>query len=661
MVDHIDYMQSRTDSVTHQLPHLTPSEFAEAERYLPASVTPYPGPYRFRLNPFMREPIDCFDLRSPVREVNMMKGVQITYSTVAETILGYAAKHVKTSPCQWLANDDGNAKKRLDNNILPMFVQSGWSDVLQATDHLNTRKQAVKVDKMSWLGGGYCIFSGVQTGGKLRQDSIQFQLKDELDAWPELVDKDGCPDEVSDDRCAAFWEVRKIFRGSTPLLAGSSKIYRRFMQGDQRHYYVKCQGCGHPQYLRWKHTNKENGIEGGFHWETGPDGELIVESVHYACVECGHKHYEHDKPRLFDPENGAEWRPTATPKEPGIRSYKLPALYSPLGMQPWYKCVATWLKAWDIENNRPRDVGTLQKFYNNVLAEPFEAVGDRVKMHMVSKHRRRAYNTGEIPNNWAADVAGSHIGLLITTVDVQGDWLAVATWGFGRGNQVFLIESLEIEGDTERIDNPAWVQLQGMIENKQWVADDGKIYRPAATFIDSGYRPDTVYNFCAQYSMGVIPIKGRDMPPKASTFSEFHPFTTKLGTRAFNIVVDIYKDRMSMALKMDWDPNELMQEWLFSAPLDVQDKTLKHLTVEYKRQKMNERTGQPMGWEWYRPQGSRNELWDLLIYAVAGLEIVAWELLINQLEREYVEWGEFWELVISNKLYYTDGQTNSGG
>ncbi len=660
-VDHAGYALRGVDRVTDHIPHMRPTEFAEAERYLPASVTPYPGPYRFKLNPFMREIVDNFDLRSSVREANLMKGVQITYSTIAECVLAYAAVHVKTAPCQWLANDDGNARKRLNKNIVPMFTQSGWSSHLQSNDHTNSRKQAVTNDQMSWAGGGYCIFSGVQTGGKLRQDSIQFQLKDELDAWPQYVDKDGCPDEVSDDRCAAFWEVRKIFRGSTPLLTGSSKIYKRYKQGDQRKYHVNCLGCGHSQFLRWRHEDKETGLVGGIHWELGPEGELLVETVHYACIACGHKHYEYHKPKLFAEEHGAKWVPTATSVEPGIRSYHLPALYSPLGMQPWYKCVATWLKGWDVENNRPRDIGTLQKFYNNVLAEPFEMVGDRVKMSMVSKHRRRSYNRGEIPNHWLAQYAGSHAGLLICTVDVQGDWLAVGIWAFTRGNRVVLVDYIEIEGSTEQADAGPWLVLQDMIENRTWLADDGKAYRLAITYVDSRYRTDTVYGFCAQYQSGVFAVGGRDMPAKSAKVQEFNTYTTKLGTRAFNIIVDLYKDRMSMLLKRDWDGQGMMPEGLFNAPLNITDRELKHLTVEYKRQKKNERTGQPMGWEWYRPGNARQEIWDLLIYAVAGLEILAYDVMIEQGGEEFVDWGRFWDIVLEDGMYYIDKPTRTPG
>ena len=100
MVDHIEWLSERIETVPHELNRMSPSEFVEAERYLPAHVTPFPGPYSFDINPYMREIVDCFDIRCDVREVNLMKGVQITYTTVAECVLFYAAAHLKTYPCQ---------------------------------------------------------------------------------------------------------------------------------------------------------------------------------------------------------------------------------------------------------------------------------------------------------------------------------------------------------------------------------------------------------------------------------------------------------------------------------------------------------------------------------------------------------------------------------
>ena len=212
-------------------------------------------------------------------------------------------------------------------------------------------------------------------------------LKDEIDAWPLTVGRDGDPDTLTSARCSGYWMRRKIFRGSTPLIKGTSKIQEAYLKGDQRQYMVLCKACSFPQALRWNTVDKDTGVVGGFIWES-IDGVLQLDSVRYCCQKCGAQHSEDDKERLFSEDHGAKWVPTANPVEPGIRSYHLPALYSPIGMQPWSKCVSDYLDAFDVVENKVKDVGKYQVFYNNILGEPFEIMGSKIRFTSVSAHRR---------------------------------------------------------------------------------------------------------------------------------------------------------------------------------------------------------------------------------------------------------------------------------
>ena len=305
----------------------------------------------------------------------------------------------------------------------------------------------------------------------------------------------------------------------------------------------------------------------------------------------------------------------------------------------------------------------MQVFYNNVLAEPFEVVGEKLKLSTVSMHRRTAYVRGDIPNKWLSQFASGPVGVVICTVDVQDDWLAVGIWGFAEGvryPRLVLIDYIEIEGDTKYPEQGAWVELAEILERDEWVADDGKIYRPEITLIDSKYRTDCVYAFCAAYAVGVFPIQGQATSGKNAALREFQPYTTKLGTRAFNITVDLYKDRARMLLMQEWSGRGEMPDGLFSAPQDILDSELKHLTVEYKRQKKHPTTGQVIGYEWHRPGGSRNELWDLMVYAMCGFEILAWNQMIEEREREFLDWREFWQIAFDEQLFYREPTVMDG-
>lgn len=652
--EHREWLAEQFDALTTEVEVVSPSVWAEQRRYLPPSVTSLPGYYRFDVAPYLREIVDCLSIDSPVREIVVMKGAQVGLTVgVLENAIGYFIDHVKTAPVMLVTADSELAQLRMQAYITPMLQFSGLDHLIKSADEKNTRKTGKTDKKLEWLGGGFLIPFGAQNANKLRSISIQMMLRDEIDGWPFIVGKDGDPIRLSADRTAAYEDSRKILDLSTPLIKGQSKILKRFQQGDQRYYYVCCLHCGHAQTLRWRRVD-ERGVVSGIVWQT-EQGRLVPDSVRYLCERCQHPHTNDDKTKLLSPEHGAEWRATAEPVSPEVRSYHVSALYSPVGMQTWSACVYKWLEAWDDETGRPLDMGALQVFYNNVLGEPFELRGERVRFSVVSSHRRQAYAFGEVPNVWAREACGGPVLLLTCSVDVHKDNLAVGVWGWCRDRRAVLVDYWRFVGDAEQLDDAdTWGRLRQLIEHKEYLADDGRKYRLALTLIDSGYRSDDVYRFAAEYASGVYPVRGRGESPKASVVKEFSAFTTTLGTTAYGITVDLYKDRWSTALRRSWDGVELQPETFFNAPRDISDKQLKELTAETKVERIDQRTKQRVGWEWKRPSGAPNELWDLLVYANAALELVAWNVCIGQLERPNIYWPEFYELLLNQKTFFTE-------
>lgn len=633
------------ENFTDKIDHIKPSDYNEQNRYLPESVTSIPGYIRYSVNPFMREIVDCFDIESPIREVNLKKGVQITYSTVLESGALYFIGHIGTLPMMYITADKELADARIENYFLPMLNQSDMGHLIRSTDVGNPRKSGKTKHHLQFAGGGFLVPFGAVNAKKMRQFSICIMMKDEIDAWPDIVGKDGDPDGLTDDRCAGYWERRKIFRGSTPLIKGTSKIQSAFLNGDQREYLVLCKSCGFPQKLRWETENKETGITGGFKWEI-EEGALIHESVCYCCQKCGERHYEHDKEKLFSPEHGAHWKPTAKPKDPYVRSYHLPALYSPIGMAPWYKCVTDYLKGYDPDTKKVIDIGKYQKFYNNILGEPFEIMGSKISFIAVSAHRRSAYGLGQIPNDYAEKHSGSKILFITCQVDVHKRFLAISIMGWCKDSKPYIIEYYHDEIDEKResycdaLTSPVWGRLRKTIEEKRYKSSDGIEYKILITLIDAGYANDTVTTFCSDYESGVYPILGRDRAARNQKISEFTEFKTQSGTIGYKILVDHYKDRLAPVLRREWvEGEEIQDKYHFNAPVDISDKFLKELTTESKRKKTDEKG--VITYYWHRT--SDNHLWDLLVYGHAAVEILAWNICIQHFELDNVQWPEFWE------------------
>lgn len=655
-----EWLAERFESLTTRVVALKPSEWAEKHRYLPQAATPKPGFYRFRVTPYLREILDCLGIDSPVREVALMKGVQIGATVgILENALGYLISHVKKSPAMLLTADAELAKIRLNSSILPMLRHSGLDGLIQSSDTRNSRKTGQTEQMLEWVGGGFCLLFGAKNADKMRSVPIEDLLRDECDAYPMVVGRDGDPMKLSADRTAAYESTRKILDISTPTIRGQSRIHERFLRGDQRRYFVRCLKCNAPQTLRWERTNKDTGEVTGIHWET-LEGNIVPDSVRYLCKECGHPHTNEDKTRLLAPEHGAEWRPTAVPVDPTCRSYHLSALYSPPGMQSWATAAAKWTEAWDRERGQPRDVAKLQVFYNNQLGEPFRMTGSSVRFEAVSSHRRAEYHFGQIPNRWAEKFCGSVVLLVVCTVDVHADNLAVSVIGWCRDKRSILIDYTRFKGNTERLDDAdTWGRLRTLIETKVYVADDGKTYPIQLTLIDSGYRADDVYTFCSEYASAVFPVKGRDAT-QAANLREFSEFKTPNGQVGYGVTVDFYKDRLSSALRRSWDGVSLQPPGHFNAPLDATDKQLKELTVETKREKVDNKTGQRLGFFWHRPSGADNELWDCLVYGSAGLDLIAHDVCVKQLERESVNWHEFFSILETQRPFFTE-PTKDGG
>jgi phage terminase large subunit GpA-like protein len=621
---------------------MSPSEWAEAKRYLPPSSSSMPGYYRFDVAPYMREIIDCMSPESDVRHVTIMKGVQIGATTLLENTIGYYIDQVKTAPMMLVTADAELAKMRIESHVVPMLKYSGLDHLVRSLDEQNPRKTGRTDKKYEWEGGGSLVPLGAVNANKLRSIPIQVLLRDEVDGWADTVGKDGDPVKLSADRTAAFEASRKIFDCSTPLIKGQSKIDRLYQAGDQRKYFVRCLDCRHPQELRWRRSD-DTGQRSGIVWEMS-EGRLVEGSVRYLCERCRHPHDNRDKTRLFAPDN-AEWRATTVPETAHHRSYHLSALYSPVGMQTWEACAIKWLEAWDDEHNRPRDNAQLQVFYNNVLGEPFEVRGMRLRLDIVEAHRRQVYRFGEIPNEWAVDYCGSPVLILTCAVDVHLDSLFVAVFAWCRGRRALLVDYWRFRGEVESIDDErTWGKLREVIETKEYTSQDGSsTYRVQLTLIDASYLTDTVHRFCEGYEAGVYPVRGRDAPPKSSPHKEFWSNTTPAGQLWWAASVDMYKDRWSAALRRQWDGLSLQPEGYFNAPLDATNEQLKELTVETRREKVDSTTGKRLGFGWFRPSGADNELWDLLVYNNVALDVIAYDMCIQQLQLEQIDWDRVWE------------------
>lgn len=635
---------------------LLPSEWAEAKRYLPSQTTAKPGPFSWDGTPYLKEILDCLSQESPIHHVVLQKGAQVAATVgLLENAIGYYAEHVRTMPVLFFTADDGLAKLRMDTNVVPMFQHSGFDNIIQSNDTMRKGKQGLTNTKIEWAGGGYLIPLGAINEAKQRSLSAPILLRDEVSGWPLIVGRDGDPMKLTETRTNSYELVRKILDLSTPTLVGTDVISKRFKLGDQRYYQVPCIHCGEKQVLRFRGTDPATGLIYGLQWDTEPgeDGRIVAAgSVRYICQHCGRPMINEHKARIM---GDGEWVPTAKPSQPDFRSYHLSALYAPPFARTWEAIARAWTEAWDDEENRPKDVEKLQVFYNNDLGEPFETRTNKIKSHQVSPHKRPDYRSGELPMRHAIERTGGPLEIVTMAVDVQEKWLAVKVMAWSpsfdkAGYAAYMVEYITIEGDCTSPDSEAWGKLADMIDNKVYIAGDRQ-FRFSMTMIDASYEADTVYTFCAQWETGVYPLRGRDKPLKGSRLKEFDMMENSTGVRYCSVTVDIYKDRWSNMLQRQWDGLSHLPRNAWSAPIDIPDKVLNHLTVEYKVAKKDPKSGKSLGTYWHRPNNARQELWDLLVYNTAALEMVAYDVCEQHAGIEALVWPEFWALAAEGMFW----------
>jgi hypothetical protein len=357
-----------------------------------------------------------------------------------------------------------------------MLRFSGLEQLIKSVDEDNNRKtgQTEQKDRVGGRRLPHPVRREERRQAPVGPDRGSLPRRDRR--LPDTVGKDGDPIKLSADRTAAYESSRKIVDISTPLIRGQSKIYERFLRGDQRYYFVRCLKCNARRRCggaaRTRKRARSPASLGDARGEPRPRfGPLPL-------PECGHPHVNDDKVRLLSPEHGAEWRPTAVPVDPHHRSYHLSALYSPPACVVGDPASAKWLEAWDSRARASR--GTSQSSRSSTTttsASRSGCTGSSVVFEAVSSHRRAEYHFGQIPNRWAPSSAASPV-LVVCTVDVHGDNLAVSVIGWCRDRASILVDYWRFEGNTERLDDRTrGAASESLIETKVYVADDGKTYR----------------------------------------------------------------------------------------------------------------------------------------------------------------------------------------
>lgn len=324
--------------------------------------------------------------------------------------------------------------------------------------------------------GGKLALVGANSPRGFRRASYRIVIFDEVDGYPPSAGTEGDQIELGIRRTEYYWN-RKIVAGSTPTVAGASRIEELFLQGDQRRYYVPCPSCGEFQVLRWENLKWPKDQPREAHFVCVVNGCIIEHRAKRAMVEAGE--WRAEAPAHFTHENRHA-------------SFHIWAAYSYSPNATWGQLAAEFVKA-------VRNPLTHRTFKNTVLGQTWrEAV---VTMDWEALYRRREpYPIGRCP-------AG--VLLLVAGVDVQKDRLVYEVVGYGRGKTSWSIDAGVLAGDTADLVQGPWPKLDALLA-RTFEHESGAPMTIGRMGVDSGFNTQTVCAWARRYPISrVITVKGQ--------------------------------------------------------------------------------------------------------------------------------------------------------
>lgn len=461
-------------------PRMTLSQWADEHYRLSVESSAVPG--RWKTLPYQVGIMDAMSAPE-VTDVTVMKSARVGYTLIACAAIAY---RVHQAPCSVLLAQPtvDDAKSFSKDTISPMIRDV---PVLTAIMQDEAEDKGPKGSDNTIQGkrypGGRLSLIGANSGAGFRRRSCKVFIGDEIDAWPASAGSDGDPVKLGMKRTEYFWD-RKHILGSTPLVAGHSRIEASYLAGDQRRFYVPCPHCGHFDFLVF--TQRESG---GHYMVFDPKAP---EAAHFVCSSAGCVIEHHEKQAMIA---RGEWR--AARPFAGHASFHIWAAYSASPNATWGQIAREFIEA----KRDGRE--TLRTFINTTLGETWKETGEAPDWERLYL-RREHYQIGTVP-------AG--VKLLTCGVDVQKDRIVYEVVGWAPGFESWSIDAGVIPFDTSSADE--WIAADELL-GRSYPCAEGPPMGIRRLAVDAGYNTQTVYGWARRHGLArVIAVKGSSTPTRS--------------------------------------------------------------------------------------------------------------------------------------------------
>jgi len=432
------------------------------------------------LTAYIEEPLDMLGPDSGVNEIAVMKSAQTGFTTM---LIAKAGHVIDRDPCKMMIVQPTDA-------ALSDFVRDKLNPAIEQTPALakkvrtqTSRSGTGSTTYSKRFPGGSITLAIATSAADLSSKTVKILLRDEIDRYPDDLDGQGDPIEISDGRLMSFLEAGDWKKAdiSTPTLKGASKIAARFEAGDRRYMFIKCPGCAEP-----------------VRFERGPSFKfepVFPHKAYYVAPCCGQIIENHQKRRLVREAVALKkqgepygWQPTAT--RPGaFPSYHFDTFSSPF--VPWDEIAKAIVSAGD-------DPAKMKTLWNLWFGLPYEMTGDAPD-HTRLMERREDLKRGTIPP-WGL--------LLVGGADVQMRGIYYEILALAPNRESWVVDAGFLDGDTSHPEGGAFAKLTEVYDRSYPDAFGGR-RRVDAFGVDSGYLTNVVYTWC-RHRPGAMALKGAD-------------------------------------------------------------------------------------------------------------------------------------------------------
>lgn len=574
-------------------PELRCDEWAEEFMVLPKSG-PKAGDFRFdRSYPARR----VHQVLSPSHSCKRVVAKVASQMFKTQTALNWIASLIHRRPRNILAlQPTDTLVKRFSARVSTMI--RNVPELKACVAAAKSRDSRNTTQAKDFLGDATLYMNTAGSAANLAEVSAPYIYFDEIDRAELDIDGEGDPVEIAEARATQYANDSKFFYTSSPSVEGFSKIDTLYEMGTMEKYFVPCPHCDHLHSLELENFHYARDEETGF-----------MDRAWFVCPECGSEIDERHKVTMLpDEAAGGKARWVATGKGDGETiSFTCSAFYMPVGAITWLSLARQLARARD--RIKRGDHEAMQVFYNTRLGLSYRNSETTTTAEQL---RRRA---GKYPLRVLPDAA-----LVVTmAVDTQPNRLELQIEAWGPGLEHWVIDYDVLNGSpTESADVPGsvWQRLD-TIRRTPLLHASGRPIMLSAYGIDSGgANTQDVYNYGqARRALNCVVLHGSSRPNRPIMGSapskvdiDWGGEKVKGGVELWTVGTDVAKDWLSNRMQLTEGGGamhfheDLPAEWF-----DM-------MVVEQPHTKW--RKGRPVR-EWVKPNGARNEAWDVSVYNLA--------------------------------------------